>query len=297
VLTASELQQMTGRAGRRGRDRVGFIVAAPGQHQDPHKLAALLHSPPDPLESQFRATYTTLLNLLDAYGTFSQVRDIAERSFSQREAGERLTRLERERAETEGRMRERLGEAGCHLPPDAARGLERLASARTRLLEGAPHTRFEATLRWLDKEVVPGRVVGVGRSGRRLVFVTERRADGLVGYREDGRRASVPLERIGRVYATVFARDEPAREEADRARLPAAAVDGDEGPAALEGPEPLVGAALPRDLRVGGGGEGEERREGKSLEHWWVGWIHRARERGSEGTREETPRTQTSLFP
>jgi superfamily II RNA helicase len=61
---------------------------------------------------------------------------------------------------------------------------------------------------------VPGRVVGVGRSGRRLVFVTERRADGLVGYREDGRRASVPLERIGRVYATVFARDESARDEA-----------------------------------------------------------------------------------
>src|SRR5205807_10284550 len=27
-LTASELQQMTGRAGRRGKDRVGFIVAA-----------------------------------------------------------------------------------------------------------------------------------------------------------------------------------------------------------------------------------------------------------------------------
>ncbi|HEX7175641.1 MAG TPA: DEAD/DEAH box helicase [Pyrinomonadaceae bacterium] len=214
VLTASELQQMTGRAGRRGRDRVGFIVAAPGQHQDPHKLAALLHSPPDPLESQFRATYTTLLNLLDAYGTFSQVRDIAERSFSQREAGERLTGLERERAETEGRMRDRLGEAGCQLPPEVARGLERLASARSRLLEGAPHTRFEATLRWLDKEVVPGRVVGVGRSGRRLVFVTERRADGLVGYREDGRRASVALERIGRVYATIFARDESARDEA-----------------------------------------------------------------------------------
>ena len=78
-LTASELQQMTGRAGRRGRDRVGFIVAAPGLHQNPQKLATLLHADPDPLESQFRATYTTLLNLLDAYGTFAQVREIAER--------------------------------------------------------------------------------------------------------------------------------------------------------------------------------------------------------------------------
>src|SRR6266480_557323 len=54
-LTASELQQMTGRAGRRGKDYVGFIVAAPGVHQDPQRIAELLAAPPDPLESQFRA--------------------------------------------------------------------------------------------------------------------------------------------------------------------------------------------------------------------------------------------------
>src|ERR1041384_7331932 len=37
-LSASELQQMTGRAGRRGRDNVGFIVVAPGLHQDPERI-------------------------------------------------------------------------------------------------------------------------------------------------------------------------------------------------------------------------------------------------------------------
>src|SRR5690349_665794 len=100
-LTASELQQMTGRAGRRGRDRVGFVVAAPGAHQNPQKLATLLHAPPDPLESRFRATYTTLLNLLDAYQTFAQVRDIAERSFARRDDVEELARLEQARADAE----------------------------------------------------------------------------------------------------------------------------------------------------------------------------------------------------
>ncbi len=80
-LTASELQQMTGRAGRRGRDNVGFVVAAPGLHQDPQRIAELLKARPDPLVSQFRATYTTLLNLLDAYGNFAQVREIAEKKF------------------------------------------------------------------------------------------------------------------------------------------------------------------------------------------------------------------------
>ena len=85
-LTASELQQMTGRAGRRGRDNVGFVVLAPGQFQNPKKIAELLKAPPDPLESQFRATYTSLLNLLDAFGNFEQVREIAEKSFAFRES-------------------------------------------------------------------------------------------------------------------------------------------------------------------------------------------------------------------
>ncbi|MCA1592265.1 MAG: DEAD/DEAH box helicase, partial [Acidobacteria bacterium] len=213
-LTASELQQMTGRAGRRGRDRVGFIVAAPGPHQDPQKMAALLGAPPDPLESQFRATYTTLLNLLDAYGTFAQVRDIAERSFARRDAVEDFARLERERADAERRMREKLAEAGCNLPPGAARGLERLASARTRLLENAPRTRADVWTRWLDREVVPGRIVGIGRGSRRLVFVTERRGDGLVGEREDGRRASLALERVGRIFAERYPLADERRDEA-----------------------------------------------------------------------------------
>ncbi len=82
ALTASELQQMTGRAGRRGRDNVGFCVLAPGQFQNPRKIAELLKAPPDALESRFRATYTSLLNLLDAFGNFEQVREIAEKSFA-----------------------------------------------------------------------------------------------------------------------------------------------------------------------------------------------------------------------
>ncbi len=81
-LTASELQQMTGRAGRRGRDNVGFVVLAPGQFQNPKRIAELLKAPPDALVSRFRATYTSLLNLLDAFGNFEQIQEIAEKSYS-----------------------------------------------------------------------------------------------------------------------------------------------------------------------------------------------------------------------
>jgi len=90
-LSANELQQMTGRAGRRGKDYVGFVVLAPGQFQKPRVIAELLKSPPDALESKFRATYTSLLNLLDAFGSFKQVREIAERSFAFRNARRKET--------------------------------------------------------------------------------------------------------------------------------------------------------------------------------------------------------------
>jgi superfamily II RNA helicase len=214
MLSASELQQMTGRAGRRGRDRVGFIVAAPGLHQDPERIATLLEAPPDPLQSQFRATYSTLLNLLDAYKSFAHVRDIAHRSFAFLETTRRITRLERERDQSERRIRERLDEAGCNLPTSVARGLERLASARARLLEHLPQTRAEVFMRWLDEVVTPGRIVGVGRSGRRLVLVTRRRGPNLTGIREDGRSASLALERIGRVYETTYPLNEETADEA-----------------------------------------------------------------------------------
>jgi superfamily II RNA helicase len=208
-LTASELQQMTGRAGRRGRDRVGFIVTAPGIHQDPQQIVELLRARPDPLVSQFRATYSTLLNLLDAYGNFAQVRQIAEKSFAYSEAAQQITQLQVQRDAAETRIRNALNAADCGLTLENALGLERLLSVRERLQETQPQSRAEVLLRWLDKVVQPGRVVGIGRSGKRLVMVTQRCNSNVLGIREDGRSVSLTLQRIGRVYEPVY----PLRED------------------------------------------------------------------------------------
>jgi ATP-dependent RNA helicase HelY len=203
-LNASELQQMTGRAGRRGRDKVGFVVAAPGLHQDPLRIAQMLKSEPDPLVSQFRATYTTLLNLLDAYGSFAGVREIVERSFAYRDLSSQINRLEHTRHESETTIESRLKECGFDLPGSVVFGLERLISARARLQEAKPQTRAEVFYRWLGEVLKPGRVVGIGRSGRRLVMITDVRDGGVRGIREDGSNASFAFERIGRVYAPVY---------------------------------------------------------------------------------------------
>jgi len=213
-LTASELQQMTGRAGRRGKDRVGFVVAAPGPHQNPQRIVELLSASPDDLESQFRATYTSLLNLLDAFGSFAQVRRIAEKSFAHRNLLPQIRQIETVRQANETRIRETLENASVKATLGNVRGLERLAAARARLLESAPQTRREARLRWLHQTVQPGRVVATGRSGKRLTLVTARGRDGVTGVREDGRTSSFSLERTGRVFAPIFSTQPDRIEEA-----------------------------------------------------------------------------------
>lgn len=63
-LSATDLLQMTGRAGRRGMDEIGFVLVLPGAHQDPALVHQLLRSPPDPIVSQIRINHSMVLNLL-----------------------------------------------------------------------------------------------------------------------------------------------------------------------------------------------------------------------------------------
>jgi hypothetical protein len=155
-----------------------------------------------------------LLNLLDAYGSFAQVREIVQRSFAHRHLSAQISHWEGEASKSERLIETRLSENSCQLPVSAALGLERLVSARARLQESKPQTRAEVLRRWLDQVAQPGRVIGIGRSGRRLVMITERRDGNIRGIREDGRSASLPLERIGRVYEPFYRLREEAIQDA-----------------------------------------------------------------------------------
>ena len=63
-LTATELLQMTGRAGRRGMDRIGFALTVPGPFQDIRLIHSLFNAPPDPVDSQIQINFSMVLNLL-----------------------------------------------------------------------------------------------------------------------------------------------------------------------------------------------------------------------------------------
>ncbi len=64
LISASELQQMSGRAGRRGRDAVGFCLVAPSIFSDARVISEVSKKPPEPLRSAYFASPSTVLNLL-----------------------------------------------------------------------------------------------------------------------------------------------------------------------------------------------------------------------------------------
>ncbi len=80
-LTSTDLHQMIGRAGRRGKDMIGFALIVPGRHQDPLLLQELGGSVSEPIVSRIRVNFSMTLNLLLSH-TPDQVKDMLERSFA-----------------------------------------------------------------------------------------------------------------------------------------------------------------------------------------------------------------------
>jgi ATP-dependent RNA helicase HelY len=80
-LTPTEFHQMTGRAGRRGMDRIGFALAVPGKYMDSRLVAKLIGADPIPVLSQIRINFSMVLNLLRSHAP-DQIRGLLERSFA-----------------------------------------------------------------------------------------------------------------------------------------------------------------------------------------------------------------------
>ncbi|MBE7704494.1 MAG: DEAD/DEAH box helicase [Cyanobacteria bacterium SIG29] len=89
MLTANEFLQMSGRAGRRGMDKIGYVVVVGTQFQTPDEVADLVRSSSNPLESQFSPSYSMVLNLLQNL-ELDQAKELILKSFGYFSSNDRL---------------------------------------------------------------------------------------------------------------------------------------------------------------------------------------------------------------
>jgi len=93
-LNATGFHQMTGRSGRRGKDKIGFLLNIPGRNMDLDYVRRLLHMNPEEITSRIRNDFSMVLNLLLAYRP-EDVRDIFERSLAAYQKSVRKTDSDR----------------------------------------------------------------------------------------------------------------------------------------------------------------------------------------------------------
>lgn len=63
-VTSGEYIQMSGRAGRRGKDDRGIVIQMLDEKMEPAVCKDILYGAPDPLNSSYKISYNMLLNLM-----------------------------------------------------------------------------------------------------------------------------------------------------------------------------------------------------------------------------------------
>ncbi len=113
-LTATELHQMTGRAGRRGKDNIGFALVIPGTFQDPYLIDTLLSARPEPIESQIQINFSMVLNLLLSHRP-EDIRELLDQSFATFQNKKSQKKLEEKWESLWERLRKLLPQSQCDL--------------------------------------------------------------------------------------------------------------------------------------------------------------------------------------
>jgi ATP-dependent RNA helicase HelY len=202
-LTIGEIQQIAGRAGRRGKDHVGFAIVTPSPYIDLTVLTKGLTGQPEAIDSQFTISYPMVLNLLKAH-PHEQIQGILAKSFAQFQLNQRAELLEQKLDALHIQM-EPFGPRVC---TDWITQWQTFDHARRHR-----HTRHQ-THRSESPEIVarlpfltPGRVVGLSR-GRGIVL-RQYRSKGqknsmLTVLRPDNAVTECPVTSVKEVYDRTY---------------------------------------------------------------------------------------------
>ncbi len=68
IIPKRDFFQMSGRAGRRGIDKIGYVYSFTDKSIQPHSINNILHGKPEPVTSRFELSYAGILNLYEKYG-------------------------------------------------------------------------------------------------------------------------------------------------------------------------------------------------------------------------------------
>ena len=92
MLSANEFLQMSGRAGRRGMDEIGYVVIVGTPFQTPQEVATLATSDANPLESKFSPCYSMVLNLLQRF-SLDEAKELILKTFGYYSSSDRISPL------------------------------------------------------------------------------------------------------------------------------------------------------------------------------------------------------------
>ncbi|HEX5645413.1 MAG TPA: helicase-related protein [Nitrospira sp.] len=206
-LTIGEVQQIAGRAGRRGKDQVGFAVITPSPYIDLGVLTKGFTGHPESIDSQFTITYPMVLNLLKAH-PHEQIHAILAKSFAQFQLNQRAELLER-KLDTLHVQMEPFGPRLCTDWITQWQTFDQARRQRPHRHQAKPQESPELTARF--HFMTSGRVVGLAR-GRGIVLRQYRskgqRNPMISVLRPDGAVTECPAATVAEIFDRVFECDE-----------------------------------------------------------------------------------------
>jgi superfamily II RNA helicase len=165
MLSPSEFLQISGRAGRRGKDKVGHVVTVQTPFEGAKEAVFLATSASEPLRSWFTPSYGMVLNLLQKY-ELTEVKKLLEKSFAEYLSKKKLAPEQQSIAE----ITTELAKLDVELAPISPGALASYQKLRDRIIEEQRlleilQQQAEATtksrIKPLVSQVEPGRIVGL----------------------------------------------------------------------------------------------------------------------------------------